>query len=117
HDDELAVFLHDHAADHDAAVLLLDLFAAVLVADDLRRIDDILGEIAQRVAIAGAGEIRADVSAFTGEVMARSAERRGKHRFPVLKAAALQSAVSKLHHIIHGVRFAGAFWRYEIGHD
>ena len=55
HDEELAVFLHDHAADDDSAVLEVDLLARVLVADDLGGLDDVFCEVADGVAAARAG--------------------------------------------------------------
>ena len=110
---EDAAFVGGDAADDGAAVFQREDAALVLVGDDLAGIDDVLDEVAQRVAIAGGGEIGTDSAAFVAESMAGLARGGNKELAPAVEVAAALHLLSQSGDFIDGVGLAGAFWRFD----
>ena len=109
HHEDFFVLLDDDAADEYAAVFFGDLVAVVLVADDLARVDDVLQQISQGVAVASAGEVWADAAAFAVEAVAGGAHGAAVHGLAIGEVAAFHTCGGEGDGFIERVVFPGAF--------
>ncbi len=115
HDKDLPIFLDDNAAKDGAAIFFGDLMAVVLVGDDFARIDDVFHEVTHGVAVADAGEIRADTAAIAIEAVAGGAHGAAVHGLSIGKVASFESIGSEFHDFIDRPGFPRAFGGHVVG--